>query len=115
MEKRTIRIGISAALLLAVALPLSAAEVSPREIAEKAAGQLGRELQMKLSDSIQKSGPAASIDVCAREAPLIIARIEQELGVSLQRTALRIRNPQNIPDAVEKGVLQSLTAARQAG
>ena len=115
MEKRKVGIGICTALLLAAAMPLVAAELKPREIAEKAAGQLGRELQEKLMESMQKNGPAASIDVCAREAPAIAASIEQELWVSIKRTALKVRNPQNAPDAVEKQLLQTLSAAQQAG
>lgn len=115
MEKHTTRTGICTALLLASAMSLNAAEFTPRGVAEKAAGQLGSELQKKLIESIQKNGPAASIEVCAKDAPAISARIEEELWVTIKRTSLSVRNPQNAPDALEKQLLQTLTAAQQAG
>jgi hypothetical protein len=115
MIKRKIELGLCAALLLAAAMSLNAAEFKPQEIAEKAAAQLGGELQKKLMESMRKNGPAASIDVCASEAPAISARIEEELGVTIKRTSLRVRNPQNAPDALERQLLQTLAAAQQAG
>jgi len=115
MGKLKMGIGICTSLLLAAAMSLNAAEVRPQDRAEQAAGRLGRELQEKLMDAMQKSGTAASIDVCARESPAIIDRIEQELGVIIKRTALRVRNPQNAPDTMEKELLLTLTAAQQAG
>jgi len=66
-------------------------------------------------ESMQKNGPAASIEVCASEAPAIAARIEEELWVTIKRTSLRVRNPDNTPDALEKQLLQTLAAAQQAG
>jgi hypothetical protein len=76
MGKLKMGIVICTSLLLAAAMSLSAAEVRPQDRTEQAAGLLERELQEKLMGAMQKSGTAASIDVCARESPVIIDRID---------------------------------------
>lgn len=104
-----------AGMLLVAAVPVSAVEVGPQEVAAKAASQLGQEMRRKLIDSMQKNGPAGSIVVCAKDAPLISSRIEQELGVSIKRTSLKVRNPRNAPDTAEREVLESLDLSQKAG
>lgn len=107
---------VSAILLLAISAQLYAAESDPKQaVAAKAIGQLGQEMRKKLTESLQKNGPAGTIDVCAKDAPAISARIENELGVTIKRTSLRVRNPQNAPDAAEKQLLGVLAAAHSAG
>ncbi len=90
----------------------NAAEVTPKSIAAKAIGQLGQEMRKKLTDSLQKNGPAGAIDVCAKDAPIISARIDQEQGVTIKRTSLKVRNPQNAPDSAEKELLETLESYR---
>ena len=108
-------IGI-ATLLLVAAASVGAAESAPGQaVAAKAAGQFGQEMRKKLSDSLLTKGPAGAIDVCAKDAPAIASRIEKELGVSIKRTSLKLRNPQNAPDEVELRLLESLAAAHDAG
>ncbi len=103
-------------MLLAIPAVSCAAESNPKQaIAAKAAGQLGQEMRKKLIESMQKNGLAGAIDICAKDAPAISARIENELGVTIKRTSLKYRNPQNAPDAAEKQVLEVLTAAHSAG
>lgn len=59
--------------------------------------------------------PFHAIDVCAKDAPVISARIEKELGVAIKRTSGKYRNARNAPDAAEKQVLAGLAAAHDAG
>lgn len=96
-------------LLLTTTVAASAAEPNPKQaVAAKAVQQLGQEMRKKLTDSMQKNGPAGAIDVCAKDAPVISSRIENELGVTIKRTSLKFRNPNNAPDAVEADLLKSL-------
>ena len=105
------------AVLFATILPRAgAAENNPKQaVAAKATGQLGQEMRKKLTESMLLNGPAGAIDVCAKDAPAISARIEQELGVTINRSSLKFRNPQNAPDEVEKQLLGVLAAAQSAG
>jgi len=103
-------------MLLVLPAVSGAAESNPKQaVAAKAAGQFGQELRKKLIESLQENGPAAAIDVCAKDAPAISARIENQLGVTIKRTSLKYRNPLNAPDAAEKQVLEVLAAAHSAG
>ncbi len=107
---------IIAAMLMATAVGSSAVDVDPgKDVAARAVERLGREMRKKLKDTLQKSGPAEAVDVCAKDAPAIISRIEGELGVTMKRTSLKLRNPRNAPDAAEKNVLESLAALHRAG
>jgi hypothetical protein len=113
---RKCHFSLVAVLLLATTAALSAAEINPNQgVAAKAVQQLGQEMRKKLTESIQENGPAGAIDVCAKDAPTISSRIENELGVTIKRTSLKLRNPQNAPDATEKELLESLAAAHKAG
>jgi hypothetical protein len=115
MQKRTRGIGLAFIVLFVSATLVNAAGDAPREIAEKAASRLGRELSEALMTAMTNKGPSAAIDVCAKQAPAFVGQIEKDLGVTIKRTALKIRNPQNAPDTVECNLLQKLTAAKQAG
>lgn len=106
---------IIAGIYLFTAVAAGAAEVAPETIAMKAVGQLGQEMRKKLVESLQTNGPAGAITVCAKDAPLISSRIEKELGVTLKRTSLNVRNPRNAPDQQEKKLLESLAASHKAG
>ncbi len=114
MKKRCVL--LIAVLVLVTAVALSAAEINQQEaVASKAVGLLGQEMRKKLTESMQKYGPAGSIDVCAKDAPIISSRIENELGVTIKRTSLKIRNPHNAPDQAEKELLEALESSLKAG
>ena len=113
---RNVYLSVIAAMLLAIPAASDAARMNPKQpVAAKAIGQLSEEMRKKLTDSMQKNGPAGAIDVCAKDAPAISARIENELGVTIKRTSLKLRNPRNAPDAAEKQVLGVLAATHSAG
>lgn len=69
------------------------------------ADQLTAQLKAELQQAMQAGGPVAAIDVCRTRAPEIAAQLSQESGAHVGRTALRVRNPANAPDDLERTVL----------
>jgi hypothetical protein len=102
-------------MLLIAVVSVSAAELTAHATASKAAGQFGQEMRNKLIESLKKNGPSGAIDVCAKDAPTISSRIEHEYGVLIKRTSLKVRNPQNTPDSLEKELLESLSVLLSTG
>lgn len=109
--------------LLAAAFAAGAAEKgSPRletvdtRVAEgrEFAARLGSGLKTALTSAIADDGPIGAIDVCRTEAPAIAAEVSRP-GVVAGRTALRVRNPANAPDADEREVLEEFARRLAAG
>jgi hypothetical protein len=63
--------------------------------AEQAAQALQGQLKTALTGAIAQGGPVAAIDVCATMAPSIAKSLSVD-GVSVGRTALRLRNPASV-------------------
>ncbi|MEJ2603476.1 MAG: DUF3365 domain-containing protein [Gammaproteobacteria bacterium] len=86
----------------------SSAAVSPRKVAqaEQAAAELGSRLKSRLVDTMAAEGPVAAIRVCSEEAPEIARQVSGDTGLTVSRTSLRVRNPDNAPDARERAVLE---------
>lgn len=90
----------------------SAATGGPEEWADRSralADRLMGELKAELQQALQAGGPVAAIEVCRTRAPAIAAQLSQESGAQVGRTALRVRNPANAPDELERKVLQQFT------
>jgi hypothetical protein len=91
-----------------VAGGLTAAETeNVTRIGEEAAQALREGLSARLSAALAAGAPEDAIGVCADEAmPLTdsIAAATRVLGV--KRTSLRVRNPRNDPDALERAALE---------
>jgi hypothetical protein len=110
-----------ATLLLATLLPpaLFAADQAPTppwvEQSRQLASQLGGQLKTELTAAMAAGGPVAAIDVCHTRAPEIAARLSQESGARVGRTALRVRNPANAPDGIERDVLEQFSAELSSG
>jgi hypothetical protein len=68
--------------------------------------QLGAELKGELAGAIERGGPVAAIPVCRDRAPAIAARLSEQSGARVSRTALRVRNPANAPDELQRAVLE---------
>lgn len=66
---------------------------------------LGRALRGRLEQALRERGPLDAIDVCKTEAPALARRTGEAAGRTVGRTALRVRNPENTPDAWARGVL----------
>lgn len=88
-----------------IALPTHA-EPLPEWVAESrvAAGALASELQQALKTAMSAHGPIGAIDTCRVEAPAIAAAASTD-SLTVGRTALKLRNPDNAPDAWERQVL----------
>lgn len=94
-----------------------AAEPNPAQVAQarKAAKELGQGLKAQLMAAIEADGPISALAVCRTIAPELGAQLSQQSGLSVGRTALRVRNPANSPDDWERGVLADFAAKIAAG
>jgi hypothetical protein len=92
----------------APAAPLDAAAVAARSAALADAYQ--SELLAALQGAMAAGGPAGAIEVCAEIAPAIAARLSEESGATVGRTALRLRNPASAPDDRTREQLLQLAA-----
>lgn len=77
--------------------------------------QLGGQLKGELTQAIAAGGPVAAINVCYLRAPEIAAGLSQSSGARVGRTALRVRNPSNAPDPLERTVLEQFAADLGSG
>lgn len=82
-----------------------------RTIADVFQQQLGRQLESAMA----AGGPVAAIEVCAEVVPEIAAKASRESGAVVGRTALRVRNPDNAPDADARQVLQAFAERLESG
>ncbi|MBN2430109.1 MAG: DUF3365 domain-containing protein [Acidobacteria bacterium] len=105
-------------LLLTVMLLLGgilADTASNLSAARAAADKLGADLVKELRRALKKEGVTAAVAVCHERAPAIAATITRETGYTVGRTSLRVRNPQNAPDAWEKKVLAEFADRHRLG
>lgn len=72
-------------------------------------------LKAELTGAIKASGPVAAIELCNHKAPQIVRRHADLDELTLGRTSLKFRNPDNAPDAWEQTILQSFEDRRAAG
>lgn len=102
--------------LAAAALPAFAVDEAERVAASRAAVKdfMGT-LQGELQAAMKAGGPTNAIEVCNKKAPAIAREISQAQGLRVARTSLKIRNPDNAPDAWERKVLEDFEARRRAG
>ena len=100
-------------LLLAVLLPAVASAADPKEIGDQVAGRLFTSLMTTLQEKIASEGPEAAIAYCRLEALPLTAQIAEEFPQvqSVRRTALRVSNSGNQPDATDRAVLEEWLAS----
>ncbi len=79
------------------------------------ADQLMSELKTELGKAMQQGGPVAAVAVCKSRAPEIAARLSASSGAEVGRTAIRLRNPANAPDDLERAVMQGFAAEMSSG
>ena len=103
---KTLHIALAALL----SLPLSAAEApAPETLASQARGLAGNfmlSLQGELFAAMKAGGPENALDVCKVRAPQIAKASATGTPWKIGRTALKVRNPQNAPDAWESAKLE---------
>ena len=95
--------------------PSETSIAAAKEAARAAADRLGQELVAALGEALGKGGPVSAIEVCQLRAPQIAADVGAAGKVKIGRTALRVRNPANAPDAWERAGLESFAQARAGG
>jgi hypothetical protein len=102
--RRFVVLGVS----LLTGLAIAAEDLEQRAAASRKAIQEFRgEFMAELQKAMQQGGPPAAIEVCYRIAPEIAANMSGKTGWDVGRTALKVRNPKNAPDAWERMVLES--------
>jgi hypothetical protein len=111
---------IAVALILASSpLTLTAGEPAPDtawvDQSRQLAMQLGGQLKGELTQAIAAGGPISAINVCYLRAPEIAAQLSQASGARVGRTALRVRNPSNAPDDLERSVLEQFATDLGSG
>jgi hypothetical protein len=115
---RLIPLGLAAALAAALSTsPVVAAEdPDARAAASRAAIQeFAQALQGELKGAMKAGGPTNAIAVCKDKAPAIAADISTAKGWDVARTSLKLRNPDNAPDAWELAVMESFEQRKAAG
>jgi len=115
----------SAALLMGLAAcmfysPARAAETPHSFEAQLAAARaaskdLGETLKAQLVAAIKAGGPQSAVGVCRTIAPAIATQASQSHGIEVGRTALRVRNPANVPDDFERQALEDFVQKIAAG
>lgn len=80
-----------------------------------AAATLGSNLKTALKQAMREGCPVQALGVCNTEAPAIAAAIDEREGVTVGRTSLKWRNPDNAPDDWERGILEKFAADKAAG
>ena len=101
----------------------SASEPGPELVseAELVAGAKGivqdfaKRLKGALQTAMQDGGPTAAVEVCQEQAPQIADTLSTDTGWAVARTSLKHRNPNNAPDAWERGVLRAFEARQADG
>lgn len=84
------------------------------ESSRRAASDLAAALQIELQQAIREGGPVQGIETCRIRAPEIAAARSDDY-VTVGRTALRVRNPENAPDSWEFEVLEDFERRIRAG
>lgn len=77
--------------------------------------EFGKSLKGKLISAMKSGGPMRAISVCTVAAPEITERLSEAKGWRVARTALKVRNPGNAPDAWERKVLEMFVAKAKGG
>ena len=100
--------GLATALAaLVAATGAQAGEPDVKALAGEAKGVIQgffKELKGTLVSAMKEKGPAGAVEICNKKAGEITARHNKD-GWKVGRTALKLRNPKNAPDAWEKAVL----------
>ena len=76
------------------------------------AGNLMLSLQGELFAAMKSGGPVVAVDVCRVKAPQIATATATGTPWKIARTALKVRNPRNAPDAWETAKLEEFKPYR---
>jgi hypothetical protein len=106
-----------AVLVLVLTPGLGRAEELPADLgkARAAIAGLGERLKSELMSAMASGGPVAAIEVCQTAAPALSKAAGDQGGLTVRRTALKVRNPGNAPDDFERRVLEDFAVKIMAG
>lgn len=113
--------GLSLLVILALTAPaLAQDQAAPDQAAlvQEAHGLVQRfahRLRAALEEAMRREGAVGALGVCQEQAPLIAEEIARASGWSVGRTAIRLRNQANGPDAWEAAGLREFQARAAAG
>jgi len=119
--KKVILAAVVAAMPIACATVEEAPPVSAEqkqalsEEGKKIFMEFGKTLVGHVKGGLKSGGPVKTIEVCNEVAPSVAADLSKKHGVDLGRTSLKLRNPNNAPDAWEKSVLMKFEERKAAG
>lgn len=86
-----------ALLLISAAGCRKSDRVDPLAKTDEALTQFAGTLRGKLGDAMKAGGPAGAVEVCAKEAPALYAKMKADTGITIGRSSLRLRNPADAP------------------
>jgi hypothetical protein len=115
MRSRTVLAALAVSALVAGGVRAAEPDTAQVGQARAAVKELGEALKRELMASIAAGGPLAAIGVCKTIAPALAEKTSATRGLKVGRTALRLRNPANAPDAWERAVLEDFAAQIKAG
>ena len=106
-----------ATLALLIAFTSQANATDSQQLAAEGAALIPpfqQQLLATVKAAMQDGGPAKAVEACQLLAPQITAQHSQAPW-KVGRTALKLRNPNNAPDAWERQVLEQFAARAAAG
>ena len=103
------------ALLCSLAFSVNADMSQHKAEAKKITGDYFAELKGELVKGMKAGGPVTAIGVCNSLAPAIATKHSEKTGWDVGRTSLKLRNPDNAPDAWETKVLKQFEERRGKG
>ena len=72
-------------------------------------------LSGELKEQVKTGGIAAAIDYCHLNAYPLTDSLSKEYDVKIKRTSLKLRNPANVPDSLERIVLEEYAKVLASG
>lgn len=96
-------------------LPVEAAEAAVVALGGEAATELASTLVARLQAAIEEEGAAGALGFCSEEGLPLTAAVAAQTGFEIRRTSLRVRNPANAPDSLERRVLDVFHERVDAG
>lgn len=106
-----------AGFMLALMPGVGLAEEPPADLSQALGviAGLGESLKSELISAMASGGPVAAIAVCQTAAPALSKAAGNKGGLTVRRTALKVRNPGNAPDDFERRVLEDFAVKIMAG
>jgi hypothetical protein len=113
MKPRHVSLGIAVACF--AVLPAWSGDAERAAEGRAIAAAFSAELGGVLQGAMAEGGPLAAMRVCQADAPRIARGAGETFGAAVGRTSLKVRNPDNRPDAHERSVLIAFAEAVERG